>query len=151
MLEVSTVRRFQNGICIEIFQKKFKQGSWGHNFLKETLGIFRFVTLPLEIPDKMKLHPWKFYKIVTSIEILGQKLRPMEIPHNLFWITLGDSISFLLTPGISTFYFFNNSGNSMSSTSPVSMFPWIAHIMKKWEQLQLNVNNSKSKEGQGDY
>ena len=37
---------------------------WGHTFLKKTSGTFRFVTLPLDIPDKMTLHPWKFHKIV---------------------------------------------------------------------------------------
>ena len=40
-------------------------------FLK-THGIFYFFTLPLEIPDKIKLHPWKFHKIA---------LDPLEIPR----------------------------------------------------------------------
>ena len=41
-------------------------GGGGHAFSKKAPGILRFVTLylPLEIADKMKLHPWKFHKIV---------------------------------------------------------------------------------------
>ena len=35
-----------------------------YTFLKNPTGIFGFATLPLEIPDKMKLQPWKFHKIV---------------------------------------------------------------------------------------
>ena len=46
-------------------RKKPNIGHWRH-------GIFHFFTLPLEIPDKTKLHPWKFHKIV---------LDPLEIPR----------------------------------------------------------------------
>ena len=52
------------------------------------LKIFRFVTLPLEIPDKAKLHPaslWKFQ---------GQKQKPMEIPHDFVLISPGNSTFF---------------------------------------------------------
>ena len=41
-------------------------------FFEKTSGIFRFVTLSLEIPDKTKLHPWKFHKTV---------LHPLKIPR----------------------------------------------------------------------
>ena len=38
---------------------------------EKTPGIFRFPTLPLEIPDKTKLHPWKLRKIlIHPLEIL---------------------------------------------------------------------------------
>ena len=50
--------------------------------------------LPLEILDKMKLHPWKFHKIV---------LQPLEFPRVN-----------TKTYGNSTLYFFNTPGNSMS-------------------------------------
>ena len=33
-------------------------------FSKTTPGIFRFVTLPIEIPEKASFHPWKFCKFV---------------------------------------------------------------------------------------
>ena len=32
-------------------------------FWKNTHGIFRFVTLPSEIPEETSFHPWKFCKI----------------------------------------------------------------------------------------
>ena len=34
------------------------------DILKNPCGNFRFVTLPLEIPEKRSFHPWKFCKIV---------------------------------------------------------------------------------------
>ena len=69
-----------------LFQKKNKQeGCWGYNILNlpPTPWNFRFVTLPLEIPEKTSFHPWKFSKIVWHpLEIPSQKPRPMlEIPH----------------------------------------------------------------------
>ena len=33
-------------------------------FENKNLAFFRFVTLPLEILDKTKLHPWRFHKII---------------------------------------------------------------------------------------
>ena len=33
-------------------------GGWGHFFFENPRGIFRFFTLPLEIPDKTRLHFW---------------------------------------------------------------------------------------------
>ena len=60
-------------------------------FLKKTPGNFRFVTLPLETPDKMKLHHQKFHRIVLHPFGLP---RPMEFLHDFFWITPGNSTSF---------------------------------------------------------
>ena len=53
-------------------------------FSKDTTGIFNFF-LPLEIPDKTKLHPWKIHKIV---------LHGFEIPRPE-----------TKTPGTSAFFF----------------------------------------------
>ena len=97
--------RFQNGICVVPFQKKSKQEK-GQKWQK-TPRSFRFVTLPLEIPDKIKFHPWEFYKIVLDpleFQVKNQEPRPMEIPH-IFWIILRNFTSFLLTPGISILFF----------------------------------------------
>ena len=60
MSEVLTVSRFQNGICVRGYSRKNPNSKKD----KKTSRIFKFVTLPLKIPDKMKLHPGKFYKIV---------------------------------------------------------------------------------------
>ena len=63
-------------------------GGWGHTFLKKAPGIFKFVTLPLEICDKVVLHPWKFHKIV---------LHPLEFPRPKTK-TLGNSTIFSWSP-----------------------------------------------------
>ena len=67
-------------------------------FLKTSLE-FSFFTLPLEIPDKTKLNPWIFHKIVLDpLRFQGPKQRPLEISHYFFLVTLGNSASFLINP-----------------------------------------------------
>ena len=39
-----------------------ERGRWGHTFLNQP-SFGRFFTLPLEIPDITRLHPWKIHKI----------------------------------------------------------------------------------------
>ena len=56
-----------SSICVMsnvgLFQKKPKQeGLRIYIFWKKNPGIFRFVTLPLEIPEKIKFHSCKFFK-----------------------------------------------------------------------------------------
>lgn len=66
-------------------------------FFEKISGIFRFVTLALEIRDKSKIHPWKFYRIVLYfLKIPKWKPRPTEIPHDFFLTTCGNSASFLI-------------------------------------------------------
>ena len=95
------VNKPENGL----FQKKIKMGG-GRGlriyFCENSPGIFHFFTLPLEIPDKTKLNPWIFHKIVldpfSPWKFQDQKQRPMEIPHYFFLVTLGNSTSFLINP-----------------------------------------------------
>ena len=47
--------------------EKSKQGGLRVYYFEKTPGIFHFFTLPLEIPDKTKLNPWIFHKIVLAI------------------------------------------------------------------------------------
>ena len=64
---------------------------------KRSLWNFSFFTLPLEIPDKLKLHLWKFLKIVLDpIEIPRPKPRPLEIPHYFLLATVGNFTLFLI-------------------------------------------------------
>ena len=74
-------------------------------------GIFRFVTLSLEISGKMKFLPWKFHKIVLHpLEFPRPKTKtygnftwfflnyqwkfhiffywPLKFPHSIFWVPL---------------------------------------------------------------
>ena len=72
---------------------------------EKNLGIFKLVTVPLETPEKTKLHPWKFHETVLHpLEIptvQGQKLRPTEIAHDF-----------------TTCFFFNTSQESPCSQTP---------------------------------
>ena len=85
-------------------------------------GKFRFVTLPQEIPDKMKLHPWKFQNLCyTLCKIQGLYPRLVEIPHDFLF---DHSCKFLfLAPGIYTFYFENPCPQPPPSP-PVLFFFW---------------------------
>ena len=88
-------------------------------FFEKDPWIFRYVILPLEISDKRqnKASPLGILQNrVTSIGISGQKPRPMETLHNFFWITFRNSTSFFYWPWNFHNLFFNNPGNSMSSS-----------------------------------
>ena len=105
-----------------LFQKKSKRcgegvaRGWGHTFWKK-LGIFKFVTLPLEILEKEKLHLWTFHRVVW---------------HTFFLTTARNSTSFLIDLGISTSFFFNTSRNSMSSTPPPPPLPLPHYLDFYW-------------------
>ena len=106
-----------------LFQKNPNKGGWGYTFLKKDPGIFRFVTLSLEIRKKTSFHRWKFCKLCGRYpfwKFQRQKPRPREIPLSVF----------LEQPW--KFHFFFNwllelphalssipHGNSMFSSSPV--------------------------------
>ena len=94
---------------IGLFQKKSKQrrGEMEYTFLNPPNGIFRFFTLPLEIPKKPsppgnseELYdgPWKFQ---------SQKPRSMEIPREFFLNTPGISTSLLTDSWNFHMLFFN--------------------------------------------
>ena len=74
----------------------------GHAFMKTPLEFSIFFTLPLEIPDKTKLHPWKFHKFLLATSIGNSKTKNqnpwLEIPHYFFLVTLGNSTLFLINP-----------------------------------------------------
>ena len=54
-----------------LFKKKTNRGVG-----VRSCGIFRVFTLPLEIPDKARLHPWKFHQTVLhASEILRPKTK----------------------------------------------------------------------------
>ena len=44
------------------YSRKNPNGAWGYTFLKKSSGIFKFLTLPLEIQGETIHHPWKFCK-----------------------------------------------------------------------------------------
>ena len=95
----NSIRRFLFFFLFFGYSRKKQTERWEHIFLKKTPGIFKTVTLPLEISQNC----------VTPVGIskAKQRLRPMEIPHDFILITPGNSSAILLTPAISTFYLFN--------------------------------------------
>ena len=58
-------------MCWVILEKKTKKGGGVLRIYffqpPPHPGIFDFFAVPLEIPDKTKLHPWKFHKIVLDL------------------------------------------------------------------------------------
>ena len=79
------LQNLDENIDIFIFRMSYQKknpngGGWGYTFLNlhptsppilpvptPSPGIFRFITLQLEIPDKTSFHPWKFCKIVWHL------------------------------------------------------------------------------------
>ena len=80
--------KFTPSIKNGLFQKKTK--GLRTCFCKSYLGLFHFFTLPLKIPGKTKLHPWKFRKTV-----LDPMAPPLEIQQHCVR-SLGNSTLFLL-------------------------------------------------------
>ena len=77
-----------------------KNPSRWHILLKKILRLFTFVTLPLEILEKTKLHPWKFYNILLHLLEIPMPSKNQDLWKFLinFFITSGNSTSFLLKP-----------------------------------------------------
>ena len=123
-------------------RKKSKQGQsfrTGGHFCKKNPGLFRFVTLPLEISEKKRVHhrgnsAKLWYTLSLAWKFQGQKPRPMKILHNfslISWSLLETPLLVYLTPGIFSCSFFNTPVNCMSSIpspprplSPVFGFFW---------------------------
>ena len=77
----------------------YRQGGWEYTFLKKPPGIFRFVTLTLEIPKKKSFYPWKFCKIVWHLLEVSRpksKTHGHGNSHDFFMNTPGNSNSFLI-------------------------------------------------------
>ena len=56
------------------------------SLLKKPPGVFRFVTLTLEVPKKKSFNPLKFCD--TPWKFQGQKPRPMQIHMIFLWTPL---------------------------------------------------------------
>ena len=83
---------------------------FGTYVLKKSLGNSGFLTLPLKISDKTKLHHWKFFKIVLDcLEILRPKT---ETSGNSAWFFLNHTWKF---------HFFNEPLYILHTISPISL------------------------------
>ena len=129
-----------------LFQKKPKQGGVEDILFvhcSEFLGFLLYI--PLEIPDRTKLHPQKLHKIVLhSSEILRPETTktPGEIPHDFFLITPGNSTLFLI--------------NTWKFHLLFLQYPWKFHILNsprppsvwflEWP-IPEKIQNSREREG----
>ena len=106
--------------------------------------VFKF-NLPLEIPDKTNLHPQKLQKLCNIPQkFQGLKPRPLEIPHDFFWITPGNSTMFLINQRKYTCYFFSTpAGNYVLSTPPVWFFFWNSPILKQKQEQSFILFSGK--------
>ena len=116
-------------------------------YFKKNPGIFRFLTLPPEISDETKLHPWKFCKIVLEP---FKNLRPKtKTPGNstsfFFWSPQENPLLFQLTPGNFACYFLKLLEIPYlqpPSPPPLFFFFWNSPIRKVWEKkLKQNTVN----------
>ena len=111
-------------LWIWLFQKKIK-GVWGHTFLGKALKFLLLFSVPLEIPGKTKLHPWKFGIIINVTSLRNSKAkksRPLEILHDFFLVSLGISTLFLINPWKLCMLFYEYSWKLHVLTLPPSLF-----------------------------
>ena len=81
------------------YSGKKQTGGLRTYFIEKPPGIFHFFILPMEIPDKTKLTPWKFHKfLLDPLEISRPKTKTLEIRLYVFLINLENSTSFLINP-----------------------------------------------------
>ena len=113
-------------------RKKTNRGCLRYTFLKPPppLEFLNLLLYPQKFRRKQAFtHGYSAKLCDTNWKFQVQKLRPMEIPHEFFLNTTGNSTSFLIDPRISTCSFFNSPGNSMSSTpTPFLDFFWNSPI-----------------------
>ena len=81
------------------YSGKNQTGGLRTYFIETPPGIFHFFILPMEIPEKTKLTPWKFHKfLLDPLEISRPKTKTLEIRLYVFLINLENSTSFLINP-----------------------------------------------------
>ena len=117
-----------------VFQKKSKQKGLRIYFSGKNPGVFRFVTLSLEIPEKASFHQWKFSKIVcfflnTLGNFISFLIDPLEFRHALSSIPLEISC-----PQLSLFIFFLE---QPSNRKKKTFFHKIMPRIPLFAQLQL--------------
>ena len=117
---------FIHGIVMGYSRKKTKQGGgWLETYIFELpLEFFIFFTLPLEISEKIKLHPWKFHKIVLHLLEIPRPKTKTTGNSSLFFLGHPWKFYFVLTPGNSTCYFFDTLS---SAPLPCLFFSGVAH------------------------
>ena len=110
--------------------------------------IFRFFTLPLEIPDKTRPHPSKSKIVLHPLEILRPKtITPLDENSTGFFITPGTETScFSLPKGPSTINFCSNYQQTccylLKPLSPILLTAYQDFFNKSNFRLTIMVNPS---------
>ena len=103
---------------------------------KKNPGISRFITLLVEIPDKMKFCLWNLKSSYnTLIEIPRPKTKThVEIPHDFFWWPSLEIPPLFYWPlEFPQSFFFNTPGNSMSLFPCLDYF-WNSPLTLSWQR-----------------
>ena len=109
-LAIISIIKFANQILLKSFLQLTEVLGWGYSrkkpnmrtyFFENPSGVFHVFTLPLEIPDRTKLHLWKFHKIVLATSLGNLKTSKSQDPwkfHMIFsWSPLEIPLCFKLT------------------------------------------------------
>ena len=121
-------------------------------FWKKNPGIFRFITLPLEICEKTSFVPWKFCEMVQhprNSKVKNQD--PWKFHMNFSWTTLEIPLLFLIDPWnfhrlflqyLSKFYVLNPLPClDFFWNSPICHSIFSSHLIYGWENWGKNQTN----------
>ena len=109
-------------------EKKTKQGAWGYTFVSPPPPSSRnFYICHCILKNSTAFTPGNSVKFCNTLwKFQGQKPRPMEIPHNFFLNSPGNSTPFLIHPW--SFHVFSLIPLEIScSETPVWIFSEIVH------------------------
>ena len=91
--------QFKSVVFEWVIPEKKQTGGLRILFWKKPLEFLLFFSVPLEIPGKIKLHYWKFGKIMyIPRKLKAKNSRTLEISHEFVLVSLGNSTLFLINP-----------------------------------------------------
>ena len=88
LLGIRSTFKTSNGMSYFWKKKKQRGGAVEDILFQNPPGIFHFFTLPLEIPGKSKLHPWKLHKTLLHLtwKLQDSKYQDLWKLHIIFFL-----------------------------------------------------------------
>ena len=124
------------------YSRKKKQEGFRTYFFENPPGIFRFFTLLWKIKTKQGFIPTNSTKLCyTPQKFYCLKPRPLEIPHDFFLITPGNSTLFLINPWKIHLLFLQSPYKVHMLNTPVCFFSDIAQWLS-WYQFFILMGRS---------